>query len=568
MRIVARAVVAWLAVAVAAAGCAPPSPGSVAMDDGTRSNAPKRIVTAIRGNPHTVYQKLNPRSNVAGITELEVLVNAPLCYFDDQGNLQPRLADAVPTLENGRWRLLADGTMETSWTIREGARWHDGVPLTADDLLFTLAVVQDRELPIFGDIAYASLDSAWAQDPRTIVVKWKQPYIQADRLFTYALALPMPKHLLEAAHTTEKATFTEHPYWAEEFVGTGAYRIRTWERGSHLVFAANESYLLGRPRIDEIVVRYIPDPATLAANILAGEVDVTMEGRLSIEWATTVRDQWRDGNVDFKTSSMLQIFPQFVSPTPSVVGSLEFRRAMLHAVNRQEMVDTLVFGLTSVGHTFVAPSEPEYRAVESSIVRYEYEPRRSIELLEGLGLRKGGDGTYRDGAGQRLTFEIRTSQGDDRQEKAMFATADDWQRLGVEVERTLVPPQRATDAEYRSTFPAFDLKGQAGTFDYAPSFHSSRVSLAENNYRVSGNNARYMNPHLDALIDRYYITIPPDERLRVAGQIVHYISDQVVWMGLYYSVTPLLVSNRLANVSQAKAARASTLSNVHEWDLR
>ncbi len=565
-----RVLVAWLVVIILTTGCAPrlPQTASESGTDATRGNGPKRITTAIRGNPHTVYQKLNPRSNIAGIDQLEVLVNAPLCYFDDSGNLQPRLAEAVPTLENGNWRLAADGTMETSWTLREGVRWHDGTPMTADDLLFTLTVVQDRELPIFGSIAYASLDTARAVDARTVVVKWKQPYIEADRLFTYALALPIPRHLLEAPYTTDKASFTEHPYWSEEFVGTGPYRIRAWERGSHLVFEANDSYLLGRPRIDEILVRYIPDPTTLAANILAGEVDVTMEGRLSIEWATTVRDQWKDGRVDFKSSSMLQIFPQFVNPTPPIVTNLDFRRAMLHAINRKEMVDTLVFGLTSVGHTFVAPSEPEYRAIEGSIIRYEYDPRRASELLEGIGYRKGPDGIYRDSADRKLAFEIRTSQGDDRQEKAMFATADDWQRLGVEVERTLVPPQRAGDAEYRSNFPAFDLKGQAGTFDYAQSFHSNRASLPENNYRVSGNNARYMNPALDALIDRYYITIPMEERLRVAGQIVHHISDQVAWMGLYYSVTPLLINNRLVNVSQAKAARASTLSNVHEWDLR
>ncbi len=564
-----RALVALLLVMILAIGCAPRLPQNPASGSpDARTGGPKRITTAIRGNPHTVYQKLNPRSNIAGVDQLEVLVNAPLSSFDDAGNLQPRLAEAVPTLENGNWRLAADGTMETAWTIREGTRWHDGTPLTVDDLLFTLMVVQDKELPIFGDIAYASLDSARAADSRTIVVKWKQPYIQADRLFSYALALPMPKHVLEAPYATDKGAFTEHPYWSEEFVGTGPFRIRAWERGSHLVLEANESYLLGRPKLDEIVVKYIPEPTTLAANILAGEVDVTMEGRLSIEWATTVRDQWKDGKVDFKTSSMLQIFPQFVNPTPPIVTNLEFRRALMHAMNRKEMVDTLVFGLTSIGHTFVAPSEPEYRGLEGDIVRYDYDPRRAAELLEGLGYRKGSDGIYRDGADRKLAFEIRTSQGDDRQEKAMYATADDWQRLGAEVERTLVPPQRAGDAEFRSNFPAFDLKGQAGTFDYAPSFHSTRASLPENNYRISGNNARYMNPALDAMIDRYYVTIPTDERLRVAGQIVHHISDQVAWMGLYYSVTPLLVSNRLANVSQAKAARASTLTNVHEWDLK
>ena len=150
----------------------------------------------------------------------------------------------------------------------------------------------------------------------------------------------------------------------------------------------------------------------------------------------------------------------------------------------------------------------------------------------------------------------------------MFGTADDWQQLGMDVERFLVPPQRAADAEFRSTFPAFDVKGQAGTFDYAPSFHSSRVSLAENGYRVAGNNARYMNADLDSLIDRYYTTIPLEERMELARSIVHHVSDQVAWMGLYYQITPILISNRLRNVTQAKASKANTLTRIHEWDLR
>src|SRR5262249_41343487 len=148
------------------------------------------------------------------------------------------------------------------------------------------------------------LDSATALDERTAVVAWTSPYIQADSLFTHQLALPIPRHLLERPYTDDKAAFTDHPYWSDEFVGTGPYRIRTWERGSHLVLAANDSYLLGRPKIDEIVVKFIPDPSTLAANLLAGEIDMTMEGRLSIEWAMTLRDQWKDGNVDFRFSSM------------------------------------------------------------------------------------------------------------------------------------------------------------------------------------------------------------------------------------------------------------------------
>src|SRR5204863_185949 len=141
----------------------------------------------------------------------------------------------------------------------------------------------------------------------------------------------------------------------------------------------------------------------------------------------------------------------------------DFKRAMVHALDRQTMGDELNWPGSPIGHTFVAPNEPEYAAIESSIVKYEYDPRKSGQLLQGLGYSKGSDGLLHDASGQKLTFQIRTSQGDVTQEKAMYASADAWQNLGVDIERFLVPPQRANDAEFRATYPAFDLKRQAGT---------------------------------------------------------------------------------------------------------
>jgi len=70
------------------------------------------------------------------------------------------------------------------------------------------------------------------------------------------------------------------------------------------------------------------------------------------------------------------------------------------------------------------------------------------------------------------------------------------------------------------------------------------------------------------LIERYFVTIPLAERMAVAGDIVHHVSDQVAWMGLIYQATPILVSNRVQGVTQAKAARASTLASIHTWDVK
>ena len=150
----------------------------------------------------------------------------------------------------------------------------------------------------------------------------------------------------------------------------------------------------------------------------------------------------------------------------------------------------------------------------------------------------------------------------------MYATGDDWRRLGVDIEVHLVVPQRAADAEYRSTFPAFDVKRQAGTMAYATSFHSSRVALPENNFLVSGNNARYQNAELDAHIDRYFTTIPMGPRMEAAAQVVRHVSDQVAWMGMFYQTDPNVIAHRIQNIQIPKASASTMLWNVHAWDVR
>src|SRR5206468_10735214 len=164
-------VVLLVSITVVLVGCAPPSRPDASsgplLDAGARTGqaagseqpaAPKRLAAAIMGDAHTVAQKLNPASYVPGIDTIEELVSAGLTNSDDRGNQRAQLAEAAPTIENGRWRVLPDGRMETTWQIRANARWHDGTPVTTDDLLFTLNVVQDAELSVFRDSAFASIE--------------------------------------------------------------------------------------------------------------------------------------------------------------------------------------------------------------------------------------------------------------------------------------------------------------------------------------------------------------------------------------------------------------------------
>jgi ABC-type transport system substrate-binding protein len=110
-----------------------------------RTAAKKKVVAALRGDPPVLNAKLGRAGagRVYGVQESEKLMHVGLLLKDDRGEFLPALAEAIPTVENGLWRVLPDGKMTTTWKIRPGAAWHDGAPFTAEDLVFTAMVVMD-----------------------------------------------------------------------------------------------------------------------------------------------------------------------------------------------------------------------------------------------------------------------------------------------------------------------------------------------------------------------------------------------------------------------------------------
>jgi peptide/nickel transport system substrate-binding protein len=248
------------------------------------------------------------------------------------------------------------------------------------------------------------------------------------------------------------------------------------------------------------------------------------------------------------------------------VSDAQFRRALMHGLNRQEMVDTFMGGLTQIAHSYLAPNEAIYKDVESQIVKYDYDTRRAAQMIDGLGYTKASDGVYQDSAGRKLEVEVRTTAGDDTRAKLQLAIADQWQQLGVAVHPEVVPRQRASDRDYRATFPGFELSQRPNQMSVIGNLHSNQSPLPENDY--TGNNvARYQNREFDALIDRYYVTIGPRDRTQIVGQIMNHLTSQVLIMGIFYTIEPVLVSNRMVNLT-ARHSRSTHAWNAHEWNLQ
>src|SRR5207249_1880243 len=131
----------------------------------------------------------------------------------------------------------------------------------------------------------------------------------------------------------------------------------------------------------------------------------------------------------------MHVFPQFINPSPAIIGDVRFRRALYYGMDRQELVDQTMAGKAVLADGILwDPSSREWDDVEKSIVRYPFDPARAAQLIEGLGYSKAPDGFYRDPAtGQRLTVELRTLVSFDTGVKIIFPIADYWKRLGVDV---------------------------------------------------------------------------------------------------------------------------------------
>jgi peptide/nickel transport system substrate-binding protein len=561
--------VGMLVLMAACAPAATPAPSAPASTTGSGAPAAQPAPPAAR--KHLVAALLKP--NVASMREngsdrtYEFILGG-LGRLDTWGNVHAQLAEAVPTIENGLWKVLPDGRMETTWKIRADAKWHDGVPITSADYLFGTAVASDKDLGEAVDGNFASVEAIEALDPQTVVIKWNKTYVFADAFPTglgTGLFHLLPRHLLQSSYEANKASFYSLPYWSSGMVHAGAYKVKEWIPDSHVLLEANDAYVLGRPKIDTVEIRFIPDTNTLIANLLAGSVHMTLGQSISPEQTANLKNTWREGTgvTSPVFGSAVGIFFQHINPDPAVMSDVRFRRALFHSFDRQALIDTVLAGQTKPAHALVGGLHP---GADEAAVKYDFDLRRASQYMEELGFRKGSDGMWQDAQGRGLSMEVRGVLEEEVRQKTTFASEGDWHAFGINTNLVMLPAT-GVDVAYQSTWPATRTAGiagglVAGLFNY---FSVSRVRTAENNY-VGGSGPRYVNAELDGLINRVMATIPRPEREQLIEQTVRHMTDNAITIGVFYQPYNAATNNRLVNVTTS-----STFAHgwdAHLWDLR
>jgi peptide/nickel transport system substrate-binding protein len=487
-----------------------------------------------------------------------------LVVHDNQGRAIPHLAEARPSMDDGTWKVFPDGTMETIWRLRRGVKWHDGVEATGDDIAFAWQVANDPQVPWARRTVAQAVDSVTTPDAFTVVMHWKSSFPFADDMDETALD-PVPRHILGAARESGADAFTNALYWTREFVGLGPYRLLRWEPGSHMDLRAVDGYFLGRARIAEVTVRFVTDPNAMMANLLAGSLDVNMpQTDLTFRHWKTLQDQWRDGEVIFNKHGTLG----FVGPNLRVppLGDVRVRRAMTHAIDREAVGDALLVPRELIADTFLVPGSDKAARLQGKVHVYAYDPARGRALLDEAGWRRGADGLARNVAGQALELDLRSSDASRAE-----VIANLWKAVGIQANIVISPPALATNLEYQADVKGLEISGYPVNFSvWQRRVHSLAIPRPQTRW-AGLNRTYYENSEVDALIDRFSITLGEEEREAIEGEIFERVTRDDVFYPLFINAgasavrkgirgfTPMVGTPRVGSFYQ-------NTWNITEWD--
>jgi len=285
-----------LILLVMLAGCSTPQSTPERASGGTpggqvsASQAPKVLTWAIQQEPTDVLALSGLGGTRGPSSAFRQIAHAQLVKDDYRIAPFAELAQELPSVEKGTWKLNPDGTMETTWKLRPNIKWHDGVPFTSADLVFWLTVVKDDSIPSTSLIGLEQISSVSAPDPQTFVLHWSAPHYRANRIPEYG---PIPRHILESVYAQKdpEALLTNR-YFSTEFVGLGPFKLASWQPGSRIELTRFDDYFLGRPALDRVILQFIPDFNTMISNALAGSVDVATPPADNMDVAMDLKRRW------------------------------------------------------------------------------------------------------------------------------------------------------------------------------------------------------------------------------------------------------------------------------------
>ena len=446
------------------------------------------------------------------------------------------------------WRWAGDTAVVFS--IRRDVRWHDGRRTSAHDVAFTFERVKNEETASPQVEQFAQWQRAQVLDSFTIRFTFK-PHIEP--MFAWSQLAIMPKHLLDSipAARLRQAAFNKSP------VGNGPFRFVSQRANDRWVFEANRNFpaaLGGRPRLDRVIWRVIPDNTAQIAEIRTGQVDMILgpraENVATLDAEPTMRAMIRPSN----RYNMITW-----NGKREGLNDARVRRAMTLSMNRAEMLSVLRKGYGAIA---VSPIPPFHWAFDKNLAPLPFDTVAAKRLLTAAGwVDRDRDGVRENAAGKKLELELKVTANNQFNRDIGEMIRAQLERVGIRINvrpvdfstmiQDITSPNRNYDAAYLQM--STDL-----VLNFHDAFHSSTIN---DPFHATA----YSNPEVDRILDRLLNTKDRKQALALWSRFQRIMRDDQPMTMTWWSPDLIVVRERLQGVQMD--VRGALLS-LPRWYVR
>lgn len=353
----------------------------------------------------------------AAADEVSNLLFAPVFRYDARGDFVPELATEVPTYANGG--ISRDGKTIVLH-FRKGVTWSDGAPLTARDLAFTYKLVMNDRTNVKLREGWDEIASLTLRGDYTVVIRLRRP--NADVLgicFGGASYPPLPEHLLKSIDpsTLQRSAYASRP------VGSGPFVLERWNHGSSLEFAANPRYWRGRPKLDRITWKVIPNSETLFTQLQSHEVDV-YDGVAPSQ----IPRLHEIAGIRIEHRLIANLKHMDLNTARPNLRDVRVRLAIAEAVDWDRINADIYHGYNERARSDIPPDS----WAAPNVPFYPHDPAGAGRLLDAAGWHMARDG-YRYENGRRLTIGVASATGNQPNEQAEVQIQSQLHAVGIDL---------------------------------------------------------------------------------------------------------------------------------------
>ncbi|HIJ80447.1 MAG TPA: peptide-binding protein [Desulfuromonadales bacterium] len=451
-----------------------------------------------------------------------------LVKYDKNLNIVGDLAESFDISRDG---------LTITFHLRRGVKWHDGTPFTSRDVLYTYKVTVDPATPTAYAEDFKQVKKITAPDSQTIQVAYGEPF--APALASWGMNI-LPAHLLEGQDIT-KSPLARKP------VGTGPYRFKEWVAGQKIVLEANNEYFEGRPYINRFIYRIIPDSSTMYMELKAGAIDLM--SLTPVQYARqTAMKRFTDRFNKYRYPSSTYLYMGYNLRHP-LFGDKRIRQAMTAAINKEELIQGVLFGMGQKAH---GPIVPGRWAHNTAVRDIGYDPKHAAELLAQAGWKeKNGDGILvKDG--KPFKFTILTNQGNQQRLMTAQIIQQRLRQVGIDVKIRIVEwaaflKEFVNKGNFEVVLLAWSISQDPDMYDI---WHSSKTKPGELNF------IGFNNSEVDRLLVEGRNTFDIEKRKRAYFRIQDILAEEQPYTFLYVPDALPVVSSRIRGVEPAPAGIA------------